>query len=275
MALIGIMQGRLSPPVGGRIQAFPSATWAEEFALARTAGLDCIEWVYEEETERLNPLADAAGVDEIRSVADATGVPVASICADYYMRVRLIENGDVASPALDHLLALLERAAALGARYVLLPFVDDSALRTPADVEALGRVLRAALEAAERGAIEIHIETDLPAEVVADTLAAVDHPLVRANYDIGNAAALGLDPNVELPLLAPHLGSVHVKDRLRAGASVPLGEGAADFETCFELFREGGYDGTYILQAAREDGIAEVELARRNRSFVERLAAAR
>ncbi len=44
---VGIMQGRLSPPVGGRIQSFPVQTWADEFPRAREAGLASIECIYE------------------------------------------------------------------------------------------------------------------------------------------------------------------------------------------------------------------------------------
>ena len=44
---IGIMQGRLVPPVKGRIQAFPSERWRDEFALAQQAGLQAIEWIYD------------------------------------------------------------------------------------------------------------------------------------------------------------------------------------------------------------------------------------
>ena len=51
---IGVMQGRLSPPRGGRIQSFPVDTWREEFGLARQAGLDCIEWIYEMEAAENN-----------------------------------------------------------------------------------------------------------------------------------------------------------------------------------------------------------------------------
>ena len=36
---VGFMQGRLSPPVDGRIQAFPHDQWHEEFALASEADL--------------------------------------------------------------------------------------------------------------------------------------------------------------------------------------------------------------------------------------------
>ena len=37
MNAIGIMQGRLSPAEAGRLQAFPFASWEEEFHRARFA----------------------------------------------------------------------------------------------------------------------------------------------------------------------------------------------------------------------------------------------
>ena len=90
---IGIMQGRLSPPVGGRIQSFPVDSWREEFARALKVGLDCIEWVYEFDTEVDNPLSTKAGVLEIRHLVSQSGVAVWSICADYYMQERLVAAG--------------------------------------------------------------------------------------------------------------------------------------------------------------------------------------
>jgi L-ribulose-5-phosphate 3-epimerase len=92
---------------------------------------------------------------------------------------------------------------------------------------------------------------------------------VRANYDIGNSASLGHSPTQELTLLAGWLGSVHVKDRILGGGTVPLGTGSADFATCFRLIYKAGFQGPFILQAARQPELSEVELARRNRKFVE------
>ena len=47
------MQGRLSPPVDGRIQAFPRVWWREEFALADEADLRIMEWTLDH--EKLHP----------------------------------------------------------------------------------------------------------------------------------------------------------------------------------------------------------------------------
>ncbi|MDD1665477.1 MAG: sugar phosphate isomerase/epimerase [Methanomicrobiales archaeon] len=269
MPVIGIMQGRLSPPREGRIQSFPVETWEEEFPKAREAGLDCIEWIYEKETEERNPLASDEGTARIRELAGTWSVGVHSICADYYMTEQLIDaRGEVSRPNLRHLAWLMGCARRLGARYIILPFVDASSLRRVRRSAALKTLLEMILPEAERSGIEIHLETDLPPDTLIKVLREIDHRLIRANYDIGNSASLGYDPQRELTLLGEYIGSVHVKDRVLGGGSVPLGEGAADFPLCFRLLAESGYGGSYILQAARGADGDEVGLAARNRMFV-------
>ena len=272
---IGIMQGRLSPPVGGRIQSFPVDTWRDEFPRAREAGLDCIEWVYEFDTEAGNPLSTEAGVGEIKDLVRKTGVAVWSICADFYMRERLVGDNGAPRPAvMEHLHLLLQRASGLGVRYIVLPFVDESSLKSESELEGLVQVLTSVLPGAQEAGVELHLETDLKPAPLAQLLAKVSHPLLRANYDIGNSASLGHDPVEELTLLGPWLGSVHIKDRLRGGGTVPLGTGAADFAACFRLFVQNNFRGPFILQAARVEGLSETELAIRNRRFVQTQVAA-
>ena len=264
------MQGRLSPPEGGRIQSFPVHTWRQEFALAREAGLDCIEWVYEVETEAANPLRTLAGLAEIADLSRQSGVAVWSICADFYMQEHLVAgDGQPRAAAVDHLMGLIQRAAQLGIRYIVLPFVDASSLKSSQARQGLIKVLLAVIPRAEVAGVELHLETDLHPAVLAELLKAVSHPLIRANYDIGNSASLGHNPAEEIGLIGPWLGSVHVKDRLLGGGTVPLGTGAADFDTSFRLIMQSGFKGPFILQVAREADLSEVDLAKRNRRFVQ------
>ncbi|AWK90239.1 sugar phosphate isomerase/epimerase family protein [Azospirillum thermophilum] len=275
-AVIGIMQGRMLPPFEGRFQAFPAGQWEREFPLAADAGLDCIEWIYEVPNEHANPLGSEAGIMAIRRCVKETGVTVRSICADYYMVRRLVApDGTVDKDALAHLTGLIGRARMVGARHIVLPFVDSSRLATPKEVAGAAAALTTAAPAAADAGIELHLETDLPPAAFAGLLERIGHPMVRANYDIGNSASLGYEPAEELRALAPWLGSIHVKDRLHGGGTVPLGTGSADFPTCFRGFRAAGYDRHYILQAARGEAGDEVAWARANRRFVEtRLAEA-
>ena len=58
-ARLGIMQGRLSPPIDDQIQAFPAGVWEEEFALSKAIGLGCLEWIYAYPEHASNPLSTA------------------------------------------------------------------------------------------------------------------------------------------------------------------------------------------------------------------------
>jgi len=185
------------------------------------------------------------------------------------MRERLVDSdGEVHSSNLDRLKWLLERAGLLGARYTVLPFVDSSSLKSTRELQGLVKGMQMAIPAAERYDVEIHLETDLKSSVLREVLNKLSHPLVRMNYDIGNSASLGYAPSEELTGVGALLGSVHVKDRVLGGSTVPLGSGSADFKTCFRLIRENDFQGPFILQAAREAGLTETELAIKNRKFV-------
>jgi L-ribulose-5-phosphate 3-epimerase len=269
---IGIMQGQLLPPIDGRFQAFPVESWRDEFPGAAAAGLACIEWIYEKPDEARNPLRDAAGIAEIKDCSRRHGVAVQSLCADYYMTEHLVDgNGAPVAENVAHLFWLMGQAAQLGATYIVLPFVDSSSLRMPGQIGGAVAMLREAAIAARACGVELHIECDLPPPAFRDFLDRIGDPSVRANYDIGNSASLGYRPSDELPLIAPHLGSVHVKDRKRGGGTVPLGTGDAMLDEAFRGIKAANFDRWLVLQVARDEAVDHVDLARKNRLKVERL----
>jgi hexulose-6-phosphate isomerase len=267
---IGIMQGRLVPPVGGELQAFPRGNWADEFANAAQAGLDCIEWIFDLGTEDENPIWTDGGDETLRGLIDGNGVALRSVCADYFMRCPLLHaDAPEMSRRRDVLFRLIERAALVGAGRIVVPFVDASSIRSEQDSEAAVEHLRAgATEAAARG-MELHLETDFGPTDFADFLDLVDRPNIRVNYDSGNSASLGFAPAEELAAYGDRLGSVHIKDRKLGGGSVPLGQGDTDFAALFGALRRLDYAGDFILQAARGVPGDEVAWARANRAFIE------
>jgi L-ribulose-5-phosphate 3-epimerase len=264
------MQGRLSPPAGGRIQSFPHDSWRDEFHRARLADVGCIEWIFEH-GDYPNPLSTDDGLEEIRHLALQTGVEVSSVCADYYMDRQLIsETGQGEHDQLTHLNWLIDRTARLGAKHIVVPFVDRSSIRTPARAAGVVNAMRMAGDRAGAAGITLHLETDLPPQVFGDLLAAIGSSAVQVTHDIGNSAALGYDPVLELTILAPWLGSIHVKDRKQNGPSVPLGTGAADLPACFSSLAAAGFSGPLILQTARGTDGDEVAWTRRNVDMVKR-----
>jgi L-ribulose-5-phosphate 3-epimerase len=153
----------------------------------------------------------------------------------------------------------------------VLPFVDSSSLRTPEQVSGAVSVLREAAALRHNSGVELHVECDLSPLAFRDLLDRVGTPSVKANYDIGNSASLGYLPAEELPAIAPHLGSVHVKDRKRGGGTVPLGTGDANLDDAFRGIKAARFDRWLVLQVARDESLDHVEFARQNRLTVERI----
>ena len=270
MTLIGIMQGRMVPPVDDRMQAFPRDDWDMEFPLAADAGFDTIEWIYDGYGEDVNPLATAQGIARMKNLSRQHGVAVRSVCADYFMERPLVRvSEDEREEGLARLEWLLSQGHQLGIERVVLPFVDNAAIRTESEKRSVVDSLRRALPTAEAFGIELHLETDLAAADFRDLLGRVSHPLVKVNYDTGNSASLGYHPHEEFRAYGDRIGSVHVKDRVLGGGTVPLGTGDADFAAVFAGLREQRYAGDIVLQVARGTAGDEVAWAKRNIGFVE------
>ncbi len=266
MNAIGIMQGRLSPR-RPRLQSFPWATWREEFALARRLGFNRIEWLFEEENWENNPLWTDAGRIEIRGLVAESGVAVESICADYFsrrpfFRVEQSERHD----SIRRLEDLIENAASIGARMILVPALESSDIRTDEEKRELVSALAGPCERARRNGMTLGLETELPAP---QYLALVNEPGdsgVAVYYDVGNAKARGYDVPSDLRLLAGHLGGIHIKDRMRGGPNVPLGQGEVEWDEVFRVLLEIGYSSSLILETVV--GADAAASARDNLAFV-------
>jgi len=269
--MLGIMQGRLVPPVEGRIQAFPRERWAEEFANAAAAGIGAIEWIYDSYGLGTNPIETDAGIENILELSRAHGVAVRSMCADYFMDLTFVRAADKErAERIAHLAWLLGQARRIGVTRMVLPFVDQSAIRDEADRAAVIDTLQRALPAAEGAGIELHLETSLDPADFAALLARIPHPFVKVNYDSGNSSSLGYRPAEEFAAYGGRLGSVHIKDRVLHGSTVPLGKGDADLDAVFAGLRRLNYAGDFILQVARGTAGDEVAWAKANRAFVDR-----
>lgn len=267
--VIAIMQGRLVPPSDGRFQCFPRERWAEEFALAAAAGLAAIEWIYDEHGVDVNPIAVDAGVARIKAMSSDHVVEVRSLCADYFMDKPLLRASEREIQERTETLAwLLGRCAMLGVSRVVLPFVDASRIASGAELDDVVVILGRLLPRLEETGVELHLETSLAPDRFADLLARLPHPMVKVNYDSGNSSSLGFHPNDEFAAYGARVGSVHIKDRMRGGATVPLESGDTDFDALFSSLERIGYDGDFVLQVARGPVGDEVAWARRNRDFV-------
>ena len=252
LARIGLMQGRLSAMVDGKIQAFPWNEWREEFSRAKALGLTRMEWTIDQDRLRENPLNTAAGQQEIIELSRRNGLKTASLTGDCFMQAPFWKaSGEKQKVLIDDLDLLLEASGAAGIEFVVIPLVDNGKIESEAQTDALLRVLLDRDGSLSKQHVKIVFESDLPPRELAAFIARLPRENFGINYDIGNSASLGYDPAEEIAAYAPRILNVHVKDRLRGGTTVPLGTGAAELAKAIRLIEQSGYSGQYILQTAR------------------------
>lgn len=267
----GIMEGRLVPPEDGRFQCFPRSQWESEFAHAAKVPFDYIEWVYDLYGHDVNPLGNPAGtgIERLKNLVASTGVCIRSVCADYFMHKPLVRcSPQELDERLQELARILRNGRAVGVNRVVIPFVDASAIRSNEDFVAVQDALKAAVPFSEETGIEIHLETSLGPAEFAKLLDLIPHPSLRVNYDSGNSASLGYSPANEFAAYGDRIGSVHIKDRVLNGGTVPLGTGNADFAALFSCLEKIEYRGDFTLQVARGTPGDEVAWAKQNLAFI-------
>lgn len=248
---IGFMQGRLSPQVDGKIQAFPAEHWRAEFPAAEVLGIPALEWTLDRNGLRENPFNTPAGRGEIRSLSARHGVRVPSVTGDCFMQAPFWKAGSgTREELLEEFDLVLASAGELGVAHVVVPLVDNGAIETPEQEDTLLRAIEARDGALEAMGVGIVFESDFAPERLAHFVARFPGT-VGINYDIGNSAALGFDPRIEIASYSGRIRNVHVKDRLRGGTTVPLGRGAADLGGAIAALEAAGYAGRYVLQTAR------------------------
>jgi len=259
-------------PRGRGIQFFPFENWENEFYSAAELGLDEIEFIFDYERYEENPLFSKDGIKKINEIVKSTSVKVNSICFDYFMRRPFYKvEKEIAGTLRKENVELIKRIAVacmdVGAHILEVPVVDNSSIKTWDEKE---RFIDFMYEITEQSGIIFNIESDFEPIAFKSLLDAVGLQNIRANYDSGNSSGLGYDQYEEVTTLCEYITNVHIKDRKYKGASMPLGEGDADFDRLFSGLREIDYTGSYILQAARGKDGSEKENTANQISFLKR-----
>ena len=253
MHRIGMMQGRLLPKVGGRIQAFPGPRWLEEFTLLRQLGYDAIELTIEMASWDSHPIRSPAGRREIAVAARDNGIFITGVCADTAMERPIVSaDADTRQEGERVLHQMLEDCAALELPMLEVPLMGEASLQLDGARGYFDAVMTRALPRAESLGVSIVLESDLPPRKLADLMDSYSHPRLGVNYDTGNSTWFGYDPDGELPLYVRHVRNVHIKDCNVTDYSVPLGTGKTRFDQVFAQLTAASYAGDFILQAARQ-----------------------
>ena len=249
---LGFMQGRLSPLVDGKIQAFPTEFWRDEFAIARSNSCSLMAWTIDHQGVSDNPVMTEAGRAQILRLMSLHGLRIESVTADNIMQAPFWKvGGDQQAALLDMLRSLIRACGQLGGGIIVIPLVDNGAIDNTEQESYLFNGLQSMLPYLSAAKVRIAFESDFEPAELSRLISSYQVDFFGVNFDMGNSASLGWRPEIEIPLLGSRIINVHVKDRPFGGATVPFGEGDVDFESVFRLLRKVGYAGNYIIQGAR------------------------
>jgi len=246
------MQGRLSPLVDGKVQAFPWGSWQQEFPAAQNLGLRLMEWTLDQDRLYQNPLLTPHGQKEIRRLCQAHRLAITSLTGDCFMQAPFWKASGQGKAALEaDFIAIARACAEVSIEMIVVPLVDNGRIENEQQEDSLLSFMLSSAELFSALGLRIIFESDFAPSELARFIGRLPADTFGVNYDIGNSAALGHIPEEEFASYGPRIANVHVKDRLLGGTTVPLGTGSAEFPTVFRLLRETAYSGNFIMQTAR------------------------
>lgn len=246
------MQGRLSPLINGRIQAFPWECWKDEFLLAQQINIHLMEWTLDQDRLYENPLLTEVGQSEILALCQQYAISIPSLTGDCFMQEPLWKAQGSERIELERdFIEIAKGCAAVGIKMMVVPLVDNGRLENMAQEDDLVAFLKSQSGFLAAHRLKVLFESDYKPHELARFIARLDPSLFGINYDIGNSAALGFNPREEFFAYGPRIVNVHVKDRVLGGTTVPLGTGSANFDEVFAELSRVDYQGNFILQTAR------------------------
>ena len=269
------MQGRLSPMVNGKIQAFPSTHWRSEFGIASEIGIRLMEWTIDQEDLYSNPLMTIEGRREIKGLQKQHGISIPSLTGDCFMQSPFWKEY-YDNAAVDTLQEDFRRICAscadLMIKHIVIPLVDNGSIDSEDEEYRLKSFLLNESDSIRDAGLSILFESDLPPTLLAKFIEKLPADIFGINYDTGNSASLGYRPIDEFAAYGHRIKNVHIKDRKRNGGTLKLGSGDTDFRSVFSELSKISYAGNLILQTARSNSNKHAECLVRYKSFIEELS---
>ena len=166
---------------------------------------------------------------------------------------------------------VLNACAKLNIKYIVLPLVDNGKIVSESEYLILHNFLNKVTPVLKKSKIKIAFETNFNPLKNKKFIDKFNPNIFGINYDTGNSAALGFDPDDEFNCYSNNIMNVHLKDRLYSGTTVPLGTGNTDFVKVMRLLKEIQYNGNYILQTARAQDGNHVSTLIKYKNYIEKI----
>lgn len=265
---LSLMQGRLTPTSDERIQFFPIDNWKNELPLYQKLGLNYIEWTIDHHLFYQNPIIDKNLHEDLKRNIHKYGLSINAVTCDFLMQKPLIKkSGEIELETMKMFQTLIENCNILKINKIVFPLVDQSSLKTNSHlIESYINNLNN-LDI-NLGNLKILFELDLIPDDSFYFISNFSKQNFGINYDMGNSASYGYQPEYEINKLIKYIYNVHIKDRKLNSETTELGKGHVDFVKVFNILKFNGYDEFYTVQGARIKNISEFETIKKYIKFI-------
>ena len=263
------MQGRVIPSENNSIQSFPFKNWMKEMEVLKKLKIKKLQWIYENDKNNKNPLILNNFNKKKLMINKKYKVNINSICADEFIKKPIIERNGLNFSNLNELISIIKISNNSHIEYIIIPFVDNSSIKKLNFNKLLKIFINQIYPILEFYKIELHLETDIKSNKIVNIIKKTNsEKYIKINIDSGNIVSLGLKIKEEIFHSKNYIGSIHIKDRLRFGSTVPLGYGDVDFELFFKLLKNINYKRDLVLQGSRIHGMSDEVLVKKYLYFI-------
>ena len=143
-------------------------------------------------------------------------------------------NGQKRNKLQNDFLNIINQSGKVGIKFIILPLVDNGKIENQKQEMTLISFLKKINPVLRTNKIKILFEANFKPKKYLKFIKKFNRKFFGINYDTGNSASYGFNPNEEISLYGKYIDNVHIKDRIYNGNTVPLGEGNTDFLTIFK-----------------------------------------
>jgi L-ribulose-5-phosphate 3-epimerase len=247
---LGIIQGRLLPPVNNKIQEFPKDNWQQEFDILTQVDLNHIEFIVTKDS-----FSDFTGLS-LKNFSNR----ISAVCCD-----NIIDEDFYKLEFLTkQLIPICELAKRDGIQNINIPLLEQSSL-TEDNFEEFSRNI---LEISNTYDLNFNFEIESPLEVSLSLVNLSDR--FYFIYDTGNLNYIKVDHKDYIENIILKISQVHLKDRDSDGSHYP-GSGTTNFKLIFDLLRKYNFSGPFTIQTKRGDSGLESKTIQQHSLFFKTL----
>ena len=226
-------------------------SWEDKFSLTKEAGYDYFEIAIDATPAKLDRLTNRDEQRRIRRASEKKDMPLYTFAftANRFFPLGS-ENSEIRSKGVELLKSAVDFASYIGAKTVQIAAYDE--YEKPRNMLTEGYFMQSLEDCVNHAAIRgviISLET-MDSDFIDTTrkamkyVRAIDSAFLAVGVDPGNITAMGHDPVKDIPIGGKRIVEVEFKD-VRPGQvrNVFFGEGIVDFDACFQMLHDIGYQG--------------------------------